>query len=130
MSLISEACFIIGRGPYVVASFSIGKFIQTLRVLINQADVVAIGLAEKTVDESVAAHEVSDGQTGALHVLERVLTRTSKSASGAKLEFANPVIDYVDAPMRALRKIRDLARGRPRAPRKFVMAELSRRERC
>jgi hypothetical protein len=60
-------------------------------------------LAERAVDEFVAAHDGPDQQMGALRVLEEELISLLRSTSGEHFSTANSLIDFVDARMRALR---------------------------
>jgi hypothetical protein len=84
--------------------FPLEKCMQTLNVLIAQGDSNGIPLAEKAINEFIAAHDGPHRQTGGLHVLEQELTPVWRKAEGAQLDFANVVIEYVDNRMRGLSK--------------------------
>jgi|SRR5262245_17590219 len=73
----------------------IDKCLQTLQVLVRAGDIKAIGLAEKAIDEFVAAHDGRDRQTDALNTLDRNLVLLRKRVSGLSVEFVDVVFDYI-----------------------------------
>ncbi|HXW26089.1 MAG TPA: hypothetical protein VEK73_15200 [Xanthobacteraceae bacterium] len=87
------------------------KCLQTLRPLIQAGDTNGLVLAERAIDEFVAAHkgypEAYEGQrqTGGLNVLQQQLTDIWKTLpTGQSLDFANTVSEYVDRKLRELRE--------------------------
>lgn len=82
--------------------FPIEKCMQAMRALVADASPNAIVLAERAIDEFIAAHEGPDRQTGALHVLEQELTPIWRASTGPQLNFCNVVMEYAEARMRSL----------------------------
>jgi hypothetical protein len=81
------------------------RCLQVLWPLVQASETNGIVLAERAIDEFLAApaHEGSNRQTGALNILERHLIDVSRGASGASADFAETVIQYVEAKARNLR---------------------------
>ena len=82
---------------------AIEKCLQTLQALVKAGDIKAIGLAEKAIDEFVAAHVGRDRQTDALNTLDRNLVLLRKQVAGPSAEFADVVFDYMGKKFATLR---------------------------
>ena len=74
---------------------SIDKCMTTLRLLISEANPNGIALAERAIDQLIAAQDGPPRQVRALHTLEEMLTPIWKSATGRQLNFVNVLFDYV-----------------------------------
>jgi hypothetical protein len=73
----------------------IDKCMTTLRLLISEANPNGIALAERAIDQLIAAQDGPPRQVRALHMLEEMLAPMWKSATGKQLNFVNVLFDYV-----------------------------------
>jgi hypothetical protein len=80
----------------------IDKCMTTLRLLIPEAHPNGIPLAERAIDELVAAQDGPPRQVRALHMLEERLTPIWKFATGKQLNFVNVLFDYIATYRKAL----------------------------
>jgi hypothetical protein len=72
-----------------------------LRRLIGIADANGVPMAERSIDEYMAATEPSD-RTGALQEVQRVVqTHRDGATSGDQRDFAEVVNDYIEKLMRS-----------------------------
>ena len=72
-----------------------------LRRLIGIADTNGVPMAERSIDEYMAATEPSD-RTGALQEVQRVVqTHRDAATSGDQRDFAEVVDDYIEKLMRS-----------------------------
>jgi len=76
----------------------------SLRVLIRQADINGILLAERAIDEYLKSQDGTDRQTEALHVLGRELEPLSKSTSNQQADFIELLYDLIDSRLQGLMK--------------------------
>jgi hypothetical protein len=77
------------------------KCMQALRVLIDSGDENGIDLAERAVNEYLAAFPKAQ-HAGALHMLQDAITPLWRASKGAQTEFINMVLEYTDNRMLAL----------------------------
>ena len=77
------------------------KCLRPLKVLVASGDDNGIVLAEKAVDEYLAAFPTAQ-HAGALHVLQDAITPLWQASTGSQTEFINMVLEYTDNRMRAL----------------------------
>jgi hypothetical protein len=77
------------------------KCLQPLRVLVASGDDGSIVLAEKAVDEYLAAFPVNQ-QASALHALQDAIVPLWQASTGGQTELINMVLEYTDNRMRAL----------------------------
>jgi hypothetical protein len=92
-----------GRRRIFEAMDQLEKCMQSLRVLIASGDDGAIILAEKAVNDYLAAFPVKQ-HAGALHLLQDTITPLWRGSSGIQTEFINMVLDYTDNRILALQE--------------------------
>jgi hypothetical protein len=86
----------------IVKSIHHGHAATTLRLLIPEADPNGIPLAERAIDELIAAQDGGPRQIHALRLLQERLTPIWESATGKQLNFVNVLFDYMAMSLKAL----------------------------
>lgn len=79
------------------------KAVQTLSVLVGQADVNGIALAERAVDDYLATFTDPHQRLGALEELDRTIDGLDENASAESREFLILAEEYLNRHRRALR---------------------------
>jgi hypothetical protein len=99
---VTLGCFYRKDSSVQFSMSPIDKCMTTLRLLIPEADPNGIPLAERAIDELIAAQDGGPRQTHALRLLQERLTPIWESATGKQLNFVNVLFDYMAMSLKAL----------------------------